>query len=610
MSSLPQETNLESKTVNQLCFGKDGKKLCFHIPSYQRGYRWTSHVTKLLDDIYDFSESKMKKLNVGSYYCLQPIIVKHRPDLAISAENKQEEIVYEVVDGQQRLTTILILLTALSHRAEEDGIFRISYQRDIPPNAEREMFLKDIVSKTEADCKKADFFFIHRAYCDSKEWIKQKSEKLGFSPRQNILKVLLDEVKIIWYELPVKSDVHSHFRNINAGKIELTEAELIKAMMLNSKHYRIESTNPAENHAVIETTRLKQERIARVWDDCIRLLQDREFWGFINCDPRPRSKRMDFIIELYFKVLQEAGKVVNNTHMSSYFEQLLTDETSIQNTWDTIRELFRKIQDWFGDVSLYNYIGLLIHYHGAVKNKQNTLLDLIKESANHEKPEFCKWIINSFNGEIKVSNEQFRQMDFIEDKVKIKWMLMLFNIKLMNNLERRFDFAANGGWSVEHVFARESVMINEADRADWVKRHLRVAESRLLFSSETSRPEISQLLEKMRLYDKKNGFGELFSEYLRLIESPENEPDIIDNLALLGGSENSILQNDSFFDKRRKIIRMIEEGRNIPVGTERLFLKSFPNTVTSLDYWNKDDGRQYVDYMEKILFAEEENQHE
>ena len=66
---------------------------CFYVPNYQRGYRWTgSQVEALLNDIWDSSERK------EDTYCLQPIVI-------MSLTNG-----YELIDGQQRFTTILILL--------------------------------------------------------------------------------------------------------------------------------------------------------------------------------------------------------------------------------------------------------------------------------------------------------------------------------------------------------------------------------------------------------------------------------------------------------------------------------------------------------------------
>ena len=63
----------------------------FVIKSYQRGYRWEdSQVKALLNDIYG---------NGSKPYCLQPVVVR-----------RLEEDTFELIDGQQRLTTLLILL--------------------------------------------------------------------------------------------------------------------------------------------------------------------------------------------------------------------------------------------------------------------------------------------------------------------------------------------------------------------------------------------------------------------------------------------------------------------------------------------------------------------
>lgn len=73
----------------------------FFIPAYQRGCRWAdTQVTQLLADVWEFT--KRDKKEKGEFYCLQPIVAK-----------KQGDNQWEVIDGQQRLTTIFIVLKYL-----------------------------------------------------------------------------------------------------------------------------------------------------------------------------------------------------------------------------------------------------------------------------------------------------------------------------------------------------------------------------------------------------------------------------------------------------------------------------------------------------------------
>ena len=61
-------------SINDLINGR----ICFVVPSYQRGYRWSNdQIERLLLDLYDFGVEKNNgNPLVGDYYCLQPIVVK------------------------------------------------------------------------------------------------------------------------------------------------------------------------------------------------------------------------------------------------------------------------------------------------------------------------------------------------------------------------------------------------------------------------------------------------------------------------------------------------------------------------------------------------------
>ena len=100
----------------------------FFIPSYQRGYKWTGQQVKdLLNDIYEFASIPNK--TAEEFYCLQPLVVK-KCDVNTIAVNElnskfDNNIWYEVIDGQQRLTTIRILLNYLRRVHLKDDEFKL-----------------------------------------------------------------------------------------------------------------------------------------------------------------------------------------------------------------------------------------------------------------------------------------------------------------------------------------------------------------------------------------------------------------------------------------------------------------------------------------------------
>lgn len=114
---------IERKAVSDLLNGG-----YFYIPSYQRGYRWTpTQVIQLLRDLFSYANEPHNQNNQGDdYYCLQPVVarkvinetvLKRILPQGITVSNNNP--VWEIIDGQQRLTTIYILYKYLM---QKDGI--------------------------------------------------------------------------------------------------------------------------------------------------------------------------------------------------------------------------------------------------------------------------------------------------------------------------------------------------------------------------------------------------------------------------------------------------------------------------------------------------------
>src|ERR1041385_9523421 len=84
----------------------------FRVPAYQRGYRWREKQVRLL--ITDIWENQNKN------YCLQPVVVKRWGDDRL-----------ELIDGQQRLTTLYLIFLYMKNEVERsknfDPCFTIEY---------------------------------------------------------------------------------------------------------------------------------------------------------------------------------------------------------------------------------------------------------------------------------------------------------------------------------------------------------------------------------------------------------------------------------------------------------------------------------------------------
>ncbi|WP_289686615.1 DUF262 domain-containing protein, partial [Helicobacter japonicus] len=184
----------------------------FIVPSYQRSYRWGEReIQALLQDIWDFAQMQ----NQSDFYCLQPVVVKN---------NKEK---YRIIDGQQRLTTIFLIIKFL----ENKDFFNISYETRL--NSTK--FLQNIQDKTQKEVENIDFYHFHKAYEVIQDFFNNKNIN-----KDKFLKILLNKCKILWYEIAPKENENEVFIRLNIGKIPLVEAENIKALFL-SKNDELDS---------------------------------------------------------------------------------------------------------------------------------------------------------------------------------------------------------------------------------------------------------------------------------------------------------------------------------------------------------------------------------
>ncbi len=171
----------------------------FYVPAYQRGYRWGEvEVRQLLDDIW---ESRDK-----AYY-LQPVVVK------------KFDKEWELVDGQQRLTTLFLIFSYMQREGLQNTGAGYSLRYETREGSAGYLEAPD----PELSQQNIDYFHIFRAYNCIKEWFEKSGHRRQFVANE-FYGALFQHVQVIWYEAPDDVDANALFRRLNVGRIPLTDA--------------------------------------------------------------------------------------------------------------------------------------------------------------------------------------------------------------------------------------------------------------------------------------------------------------------------------------------------------------------------------------------------
>ena len=546
------ENKIDIKPINDLL------GYSFFIPSYQRGYRWTKQqVTDLLEDINEFSPKEITDSNEKTWYCLQPIVVK------------QLDEKWEVIDGQQRLTTIFLILHYLNQRYTEDGrskLFELEYET----RKGSVQYLKNELGKIEEDSKNIDYFHISVAYQTIKNWFKEKKVEKSFELKFN------ESTKIIWYET-ADTDSIDIFTRINMGKIPLTNAELIKALFLNSSNFN--------NSKDSDKTRLKQLEIATEWDRMEYALQDDAFWYFLNENENKLATRIEFIFDLM--VNEKEDEYSTFRFFNKKFQN--KSESKINENWQEIKKYFQTLEEWFNDRELYHKIGFLV-------TTGTNITSIIKEKKDKTKTEFRCYI----NGAIsKIARKKdIDKLEYGSDNQQLIKILLLHNIITTLDSEDeslRFPFdkyknKKNGGWSLEHIHAQNSESITEIDDFEaWLKDI-----DKNIFTDEI-KTKINDF-EKEKTKEKIPLILSCISDFFGEIDLHS-----IENIALLAKNDNSKLNNGLFPVKRKRIIELEKNGAFVPIATKKVFQKYYDGCTTQLSKWEESDKSAYLKNIEETL---------
>lgn len=559
------ENKIELKSVRELL----GMK--FFIPSYQRGYRWTDlQIENLLNDILEFS----KGID-GDFYCLQPLVVKKRKK-DLLAEIKQANSIEDVetllkgewivIDGQQRLTTIYLILKAL----ENEYCPSLEY--------ERESYIEVCDSCDEIKKDNIEIYHLTSAKKCIRKWIETNSKDSANTLRNKIL----EQAKFIFYNVGDVSEEQEHdiFNNLNSGRIALTNAELIKALFLN----KVGKEDIA--HREVE-----QRLLADEFDQIERTLRQDDFWYFLAGNTEKPSSCINLLFDLMLESSEQNGKYHIDEPFRTffYFNDLINGNESedsykkSKKIWEDVRKVFHIMEGWFNDSVMYNLIG----YHRAA-NGGKTLCEIYKKfREENSKKEFKKWLVDECKNHIDYP-DGFMQLRYDDNKAKVFNLLLLFNIATLNERPQeavKFSFANlhKYKWDVEHISPQNPKNYDDLKKA--VEKFKDNEHLKILIDAINKGEKDTKIIEEER------------AKYFAAGDDLMG----IQNLTLLTAHDNRGIGNKFFFEKRQKLQEYYQQGSFIPACSMNVFMKFYSEKPEQMAFWDKDDRDSYKNKLEQTI---------
>lgn len=437
----------------------------FNVPSLQRTYRWgEKEITLLLNDLYEFYNTNEDSTN--DFYPLQPLILKK--------SNKNDDT-WNVLDGQQRLTTIKLIASYLG--MDKDYCLDISYDT----REKTKDFLDNISNKKEEDVGKSmELYYIFHAYEVIEAWFQKDTEKINAI--RNIL-FEKERTRFVVQEMNSDDDEAKTFQNINQGRIPLSCSELIKALFLGHifESHKIDNNcrfayssegyglfipiNPIKEKQ--ELTRI-QNFIAKEWNDIETVLMHDEFYSFVCPEKEKSINRMDFLFKVACR--NEKFKKYNTDDPFNTFYECIKDGNVVDNIsccWNVVFKCFNRMQKLYYDFDAYHLVGFCNCEHIGISE------DFYKYCNDDEKMDEFKTAIRE-KIKRKVLNKELKDLHYEDDKDKIKEILLLHNLQSYSDEKLRFPFNLYDGgknYDIEHIHATAEEKADKKSRYEWFKNN-------------------------------------------------------------------------------------------------------------------------------------------
>lgn len=559
----------------------------YYVGPYQRGYKWSARsfydpVPQLLIDVYRaWKKSLQGETDTDKEYYLQYITVLLRKDLEA----------LEVIDGQQRLTTLSIIFDRIS---QDKSIARgkLDYARYEDDTTLYDKIIKAPVNRDDAETQDEGYIGEAREAID-----KFISELIKSNELEGFVEYLSNSVKLILNRESDYVKPEEAFVNLNGNSVALTSAYLIKGLLLTRSVHRYDHIG----NSISFTEIMEQRKInGRMWDEIQNWINRKEVARFFFKEDKGIEPLLNMIYDAYASETVEQSDVLrfykwqldeNNSKRSDeglilfnkFNEIIQTDKDGL--LWmEYLVHAYKKLRTWFENRETYNLLGFVL-FTVDDSTRLSTIRELLNMSDAQIKSRLAAIALNRLHDLSKNPDVKYK------NKALTPILLSLSVFPEEGEDWPEFDFPAydEHSWSYEHIRPQNpkaenyklpdfcvNTISNMCDRErDKVMLNL------LSQYAEGSIEKETYLREKVEIKDKYDKLKmEIAAQRLESIDnypflySDLDEIDHLGNMALLSRDVNSSLNNSPFVHKRIEINKKRIEGYFIPKHTLAVFGKN------------------------------------
>jgi len=591
------------RSVSEIFNDSQLKQIYYNIPDYQRGYEWgENNVRLLLEDLKKFLDKIYisdtdKFLDDKLFYCLQHITI-------ISKDNGEY---YNVVDGQQRLTTIAIILAYFGKADLLKGKLKYSSREDTGEFLNNEIFTRKYWEQNdkEEDVKHKDEFYIRAAANMVQTWDKEQT--WNSNQRKRYIEILLNRTKLIVNV--VSGNEEMIFANINGAKAELDGADLLRAVQItHSSKEKYEITH-SDNSNEVNEYRVKMGMLLDEINNWCGQKDVRTFLGrFLKDDSFDKSGFNEklYPINYLYRMMYEMHPDNNMPFEFRFFEYGLDIKGNGvgDDNWEMYIELKRIygfVRDWYESDEIYHYLSYLfsnfkskVNFVAIYKTWENSKgkLSFITEL----KKEISKYILEIYSSDGENNEEPAKEklkndlanlsFSWYHNKESLVKILILLDVIYSCKSKYRLpiNYFVSKGEDIEHIGCQTPNEEDLNNREKWLEYIKKLNDYKFDIDKGRLDEWWEKLLKEQEVIDDvtSNIIDELNSYGLNSIG----------NLVLLHSSQNRSYRNASFNTKKSIII---EDYYNDKYSIRPYTLKAFSSNHTSM--WTLEDIKKSTETL-------------